>query len=164
MSVNHYKPHLLVLPEDDANRQIANGFVLNHHINNQALQILNAAGGWMKVLDKFVGDHLAGMYTYPHRHLLLLLDFDDDELNRRQFMSSKIPAPLLQRVFALGVKSEPERLKTDSGKSYEKIGAVLAEECVAESTVLWSHHLLMHNQAELMRLTANVKPFLFQSA
>jgi len=163
MSVNRNKPHLLVLPEDDANRQIANGFVLNQRINNRALQILNVAGGWGKVLDKFLGDHLTGMHNYPHRHMLLLLDFDDDEVNRRQLVISKIPVQLLQRVFALGVKSEPERLKTDSGKSYEQIGAVLAEECAAESTVLWSHHLLMHNQAELARLTANVKPFLFQS-
>jgi hypothetical protein len=27
--VNRYLPHVLVLPEDDANRQIANGFVLD---------------------------------------------------------------------------------------------------------------------------------------
>ncbi len=26
MSVNKYKPHVLILPEDDADRQIANGF------------------------------------------------------------------------------------------------------------------------------------------
>lgn len=29
MSVNRYQPHVLVLPEDDANRQLANGFVLD---------------------------------------------------------------------------------------------------------------------------------------
>jgi len=29
MSVNGHLPHVLVLPEDDANRQLANGFVLD---------------------------------------------------------------------------------------------------------------------------------------
>jgi hypothetical protein len=29
MSVNKYHPHVLVLPEDDANRQLANGFLLD---------------------------------------------------------------------------------------------------------------------------------------
>ena len=29
MSVNKYQPHVLVLPEDDANRQLANGFLLD---------------------------------------------------------------------------------------------------------------------------------------
>jgi hypothetical protein len=27
MSANKYKPHVVVLPEDDANRQLANGFL-----------------------------------------------------------------------------------------------------------------------------------------
>ena len=27
MSVNKYKPHVLLIPEDDANRQLANGFL-----------------------------------------------------------------------------------------------------------------------------------------
>jgi len=31
MSINKYEPHLLVLPEDDANRKIANGFILHCH-------------------------------------------------------------------------------------------------------------------------------------
>lgn len=29
MSVNKYKPHVFVIPEDDADRQIADGFVLH---------------------------------------------------------------------------------------------------------------------------------------
>jgi hypothetical protein len=29
MAVNRYKPHIYVVPEDDANRQIANGFLLH---------------------------------------------------------------------------------------------------------------------------------------
>ena len=33
MSVNVYKPHVLVLPEDDADRQIANGFLLDPSLN-----------------------------------------------------------------------------------------------------------------------------------
>jgi hypothetical protein len=28
MSVNKYQPHVLLLPEDDANTELANGFVL----------------------------------------------------------------------------------------------------------------------------------------
>ena len=48
MSVNKYLPHLLILPEDDANRELANGFVLNHAVNSRAVQILPPAGGWKK--------------------------------------------------------------------------------------------------------------------
>lgn len=49
MSINAYKPHLLVLPEDDANRQIADGFVLDSNCNYRAIQVLRVAGGWLKV-------------------------------------------------------------------------------------------------------------------
>lgn len=51
--MNKYKPHVLVLPEDDANRQIANGFLLNSNLNRNAIQILPIAGGWLKVVDTF---------------------------------------------------------------------------------------------------------------
>jgi hypothetical protein len=47
MSVNKYLPHVLVLPEDDANRQLANGF------------------------------HVSGMRKYTDRFMVLLIDFDD---------------------------------------------------------------------------------------
>jgi hypothetical protein len=38
MSPNQYKPHILVLPEDDANRQIANGFIQSPNLNAQSFE------------------------------------------------------------------------------------------------------------------------------
>jgi hypothetical protein len=35
MSVNKYLPHVLVLPEDDANRQMANGFFLDQSFGDR---------------------------------------------------------------------------------------------------------------------------------
>ena len=43
MSVNVYNPHVLVLPEDDANRQIANGFLLEPSIKHRNIQVLTPA-------------------------------------------------------------------------------------------------------------------------
>jgi hypothetical protein len=74
MGLNRYKPHLFVLPEDDANRQIANRFLL----------------------------------------------------------------------------------------SFEDIGEGLANDCADNTNSLWGHPLLRHNRAELDRMIAAVKPFLFQ--
>lgn len=45
MSVNFYKPHVLVLPEDDANRQIAIGFLLDPGLKQRNIQILTPSGG-----------------------------------------------------------------------------------------------------------------------
>ncbi|MGD0959694.1 MAG: hypothetical protein ABSB19_07800 [Methylomonas sp.] len=126
------------------------------------MQVLPVAGGWGKVLDKFRRDHAAKMQNNQLRHMLLLLDFDDEVDNRRKRINNEITEQIANRVFVLGVKSEPEKLKIDSGKTFEQIGATLAKECIDNSKALWSHPLLTHNQAELDRLITIVKPFLFR--
>ena len=76
MSVNRYKPHILVLPEDDANRQIAAGFILDPNLNAWAIQVLPPVGGWKKVVDDFREVYAPVMKGYPERRIVLLIDFD----------------------------------------------------------------------------------------
>jgi hypothetical protein len=91
MSVNKYKPHVLVLPEDDANRQLANGFDLN--LSSRQYGVEHEAGGWYRVCECFVSDHINPMRRNPERYMVLLIDFDDD-LTRLDTVKSKIPADL----------------------------------------------------------------------
>jgi hypothetical protein len=161
MSVNRHKPHVLVLPEDDANRQLANGFLLHPFLSNSnQIQVLEVAGGWRKVLDCFESDHVRGMATYSNRTMVLSIDFDHqrDRLDRAMAV---IPENLKDRVFVLGVWTEPEALKPDLG-SYEKIGLAMAEDCREETTAIWGHELLRHNASEMERLRQKVRPILFQ--
>ncbi len=72
MSTNKYKAHILVLPEDDANRQIANGFVLHPNLNERAIQILPAAGGWTKIMHAFRTVHAHQMKQYHERRIVLI--------------------------------------------------------------------------------------------
>lgn len=161
MSVNVYKPHVLVLPEDDADRQIANGFLLEPSIKQRNIQVLPPAGGWGKVLDSFVKTQVKALRTHEGRHVVLLIDFDDQVALRRTQFLSQFPADVQDRVFLLGTRSEPEPLRKQCGDSLEKIGKVLAAECFRNETELWKHPLLEHNEAERMRLNAKVKSFLF---
>ena len=50
---NKYRPHLLVVLEDAANREILNGFIAHHMVDNRRLLFDPVVGGWMKVLEKF---------------------------------------------------------------------------------------------------------------
>jgi hypothetical protein len=161
MSVNNYRPHILILPEDSANSEIANGFLLNPKLNERLIQILPFARGWMTVLDKFIDDHVSKMRLYPERMIVLLIDFDEDE-DRLVYVETKIPSDLKNRVFVLGVFSEPEKLKSDIKKGFEEIGEALATDCSENTDKLWSHDLLEHNRNELERLMTHVKPFLFK--
>jgi len=160
MSVSKYVDHLLVLPEDDANTKVLNGFVLHDTINSRLVHVLPEAGGWRHVLDEFEEIHVKELRIYPRRRMLLLIDFDEKE-NRRQEAEARIPTDVQQRVFLIGTWSEPEKLKTALGRSLEEIGRALAEDCYCNTPTTWSHPLLQHNTGELTRLREQVHPFLF---
>lgn len=160
MSINKHKPHLLVLPEDDANRQIANGFIRDLNLNQRAIQILPIADGWKKAVDEFTNEHIKSMRQFPQRMIVLLIDFDEVE-DRLSYVKSHIPEDFKNRVFVLGVQSNPEDLKRDIKQSLEAIGETLATDCSENKNELWGHNLLIHNQSELERMIKLVKPFLF---
>jgi len=161
MRVNKYQPHLLVLPEDDANRQIANGFILNSNINEPAIQVLPIADGWGKVVDKFKENHISEMRKFSKRMIVLLIDFDENYEDRFSYVKKQIPDDLENRVFVLGVLSEPENLRSNLGNNFECIGENLAKDCSNNTNELWGHDLLKHNKTELDRMILSVKPFLF---
>lgn len=162
MGCNNYKPHLLVLLEDDANRQIAMGFVLAPTLNERVIQFLPVAGGWLKVVAKFKHEQVVDMHRYSERRVVLIIDFDD-QVERLSQIQEEIPEGLINRVFVLGTLSEPENLRTQMNKSFEKIGQALAQDCADNTQTVWGHPLLKHNESELGRMVKNVKPFLFNS-
>ena len=163
--MNRYKPHVLVVPEDDANRQLANGFLQNPARNLRAIQVLPPAGGWVKVLDNLLDDYHAMLDEFPQRHLVLLIDFDEQvEARLARFKDSldSLSAKVRDRVYLLGTQDEPEPLRKACRVSLESIGEELGNACADGEAGLWDHAMLKHNHSELERLTHNVKPFLFQ--
>lgn len=160
MSANNHRPHLLVLPEDDANRQILVGFRNYHAVNSRQMPIQNVAGGWLKALDTILEEHVVTMRTYPNRHVLLVIDFDN-RLARRDEIVGQIPQDLQERFFVIGCLDEPERLFTSLRTRPEALGELLAADCDQGTSTTWSHEMLSHNTAEIQRLTLKVKPFLF---
>lgn len=161
MSVNRELPHVLVLPEDDANRQIANGFHLQVvWARQRQMQVLPAAHGWMHVIEDFLTDHAPDMDHYPQRLMILLIDSDGDA-ERLQTTRARIPEHLTERVFILGALTEPEKLKPDLGP-YERIGHGMAQDCREGTDHVWGHVLLQNNSAELERLRPRLCPILFE--
>ncbi|MGB6746143.1 MAG: hypothetical protein WBE38_21010 [Terracidiphilus sp.] len=162
MAPNNYLPHILVLPEDDADRQIANGFVLDESLHTRRIQVLEEAGGWTRVLDSFETDYIFGMESWPGRFMVLLIDFDGQE-GRLTQAKSRIPAHLAGRVFILGALTNPEDLRQSLGGSLEEIGKALAKDCREGTDTVWDHALLRHNSSEVERLRERVRPILFPS-
>jgi hypothetical protein len=160
MAPNKHQPHVLVLPEDGADRQLANGFLLDLSLFTRRIQVLEEAGGWTRVLDQFETDHVVGLERWPTRFMVLLIDFDGNE-NRLAQAKSRIPASLHDRVFVLGSLTDPEDLTNQFGLSFEEIGKALAKDCREDSNAIWSHTLLRHNADELNRMRDCIRPILF---
>lgn len=160
MSVNRNRPHILVLPEDDANRQIANGFLLYPPLFNRRIQVLEEAGGWTQVLDRFNSDHSTPMDRWSDRLMVLLIDFDG-RAGRLEEARSRLPPRFNERVFILGALSKPEALRQAGLGSYEEIGFAMARDCHEGTSTMWGHKLLCHNATELGRLTKRASQILF---
>ncbi len=158
--VNRHRPHVLVLPEDDANTKLATGFQLQLDPGClRQMQVLPVAGGWIEVLDRFESDHITEMDRYGDRFMVLLIDFDR-HLERLDQAKSRVPSRMTDRVFILGALSEPEDLRSEGLGSYEKIGSDMAQDCREETNTIWNHILLRHNASELARLNEYVRPIL----
>lgn len=135
MSVNRYLPHVFILPEDDANHQMATGFEVN--VDSTQIRTLTEAGGWRHVCDYFTETHVDEMRQYVERFMVLLIDFDDDAY-RLEKVQAVIPEDLKSRVFVLGVRPEPEDLRRAGIGSYEAIGKKLADDCRNDIYTLWT--------------------------
>jgi hypothetical protein len=74
----------------------------------------------------------------------------------------RILQDLIDRVFVLGVLTEPEALKGSGLGSYETIGREIAKDCRERTDTIGAHKFLRHNSNEIERLRRHVRPILFQ--
>jgi hypothetical protein len=161
MSVNRYRPHVFVIPEDDADRQIADGFVLHPRVTTRQVQVIEPPGGWMRVLDTFRKEYVRLIQQNAHTHVVMVVDFDGEVEGRRAKFEAGTPTDVHARVFVIGPRETPETLRKSLNIGYEDIGRALADDCDRDRTDMWHHELLRHNEAERLRLFQTVKPFLF---
>jgi hypothetical protein len=155
MSANKHLPHLLVIPEDDANQDIMTGFRNHLSVNSRQIQVTNVANGWKKAINTFLDEHAGLMRKFETRYVLIMIDFDDRE-NRFEYALNQIPEDLRNRVFIMGCQDEPERVRAATGLTKEKLGEALAEACSSMAEGLWGNEILAHNQRELERMQTTI--------
>lgn len=163
MGINKFEDHILIFPEDDANREIVNGLTLLPNIKLNKIQIMQSEGGWIKLIESFKKNHLDKLKNNEKRRVVLLLDFDSDpdrkESIKKELIDS-LPISVKERIFIFGAYSEPEDLRRKTKKSFETIGKELLKDCPDNISELWSNELLQHNLTEVDRFRKSV-PFLF---
>lgn len=164
MSVNRYLPHVYVIPEDRADEELANGFVLHDQVQVRQIQVLPCADGWPGVLEKFRTEYISHLRNHKDGYVILLIDFDAEYENRRDRFDKAVPDDLKNRVFVVGSRETPELLRQELGKSFEEIGLSLAEDCYKGTATLWGHDQLKHNEPDRLRLVQTVKSILFANS
>ncbi len=158
------RPHIVVIPEDEANLQLVNGFISYFAVNSRQLGLESPAGGWQPALTLFESSYVQYLRNYPKGNVLLLIDFDSQGDARRTTCEGKIPDDLKGRVFVLGTRDEPESLRREIKLSLESIGESAARDCAQNQTQFWGHEHLIHNLTELARLLPIAHPILFPGA
>ena len=98
MSRDKYGPQVIVIPEDQANQEMANGFLLHWALKLRTIHILRPVGGWKKVIDKFNNDYALSLSNHKERRVVLLLDLDEDR-NRPGVIRADLPPDIQDRVF-----------------------------------------------------------------
>ena len=161
MTMNRYQPHVYVIPEDDRDRQIAEGFLLHDQVDARRMQVMPLAGGWSYVLKTFEDEYVGYLRANPQGHVVMLIDYDGQYSDRRAEFEAAIPYDLKPRVFVIGPKKTPEILRQEMGASFEQIGISLADDCNAGTEIVWGHDQLKHNDADRQRLVQVVRPILF---
>ena len=74
--MNKFVHHIFVIPEDEADEEIANGFALHERVDVRRIQVMPVAGGWSNVLAIFREEYIPRLRKYPLGHVVMLIDFD----------------------------------------------------------------------------------------
>lgn len=158
--MNKFIHHIFVIPEDEADREIADGFVNNERVDDRRIQVMPVARGWPNVLTTLEDEYIVRLRKYTLGHVVMLVDFDDQGGDRMARFRQVIPDDLRGRVFVVGSSMNPEALKDALRLSAEQIGWQLAEDCALGGAGLWRHEQLQHNAEERERLATAVQAFL----
>lgn len=164
MSINRFRPHVVAIPEDRANEQLATGFQQYYAVNYRSIDIKGVAGGWLRVLEMFEKEYVRYLRNYQYGHIVMLVDFDKQGEVRRGECEQRIPDDLKPRVFVLGTGIAPEDLRSELNLTFEEIGGLLARDRSKDDWGQWRHPHLVHNLPVLERLLPVIKPIVFQNA
>ncbi len=121
------------------------------------MRVLEEADGWTKAVAKLKSAHFPAMQFDQNRFVVLLIDCDGKP-ERLDDVRAEVPSSLADRVFVLGARTKPEKLRVGDK---ERFGGLLAEDCRAGTSKAWGHELLKHNSAEVDRMRQIVGPMLF---
>ena len=147
---NKYKWHIVVVPEDEATRQLGNGLSNAFPSIVNRIKFLREAGGWADAIATVKDLELD---KYSDRRVLLIIDLDQDDTRLGFIRSQPEISKFNNRIFILGSFKAVEQLKP-IGESHnlENVGQRLGEDCSC-----WNDSLLIACREDACRLKAEIE-------
>ncbi len=151
MSVNLFKPHLVILPEDEKNRDIA--LAVQRHLPRafaNQIKIENPLRGWLKTLDAI---DLVYQPNKDEQYIVAVIDFDDNLEERHQMIAKRFEENGYNKghVFVIGAKSEAENV-WQMPILQDKTLRLENEDYLKFTDRFWTSDQLVHNRATLEAL------------
>ena len=100
------------------------------------------------------------LQKYKSSHVALIVDFDGKR-ERGSEIKQLVGEGVRDRVFVIGVLTEPEKLRNATGIKFEQLGRQIAEGCKDSSIDFWQHDLLVHNIEEIRLLSGAIRDIFF---
>lgn len=157
--MNKFKPHLFIVPEDDADRQIAVGFQMHLEAKGE-MQIVDVARGWLKVVGVIKDEYVPLLKNNLNSHVLGIIDCDKDA-DRIAGQLENFPEDIRNRIFLLGVNENPQEFKRSAKMHFAEIGEKLADECYKDELDLWNHEMLSYSSSEALRAKDVLRELVF---
>ena len=120
MSPNRHQDHVIIIPEDDADRQIANGFCSSYQLGTRGrrVQVVNETGGWHNAEATLHKTYVPHLREFNNSRVVLVIDFDSDATRGAEVLE-RVPEELRDRVFVIGSLTDPQDLARSLKKSLE---------------------------------------------
>lgn len=171
MSINRQQEHVIFFGEDEATRDLAQGFVESAKINELRCDVWHTFGtGWQSTVEAI---ELVNMVRYPLTRLVLVIDLDRKGVHHIDKIKREIAeSPFKDRVYVIGGAKDVQALQrafvaaNSIGKMSEQdTGRKIADECFKDESCIegvWANPELVGNVAELVRLCRDAKDIIFK--
>lgn len=146
---NKYRWHIVVIPEDDATRQLGNGLINTFPDIAKFIKVLPVTRGWKRAVECVESLNLK---NFSQRRVLLIIDFDKNKDRLEAIKAKEDFSEFKDKIFIIGCFNEAEDLKRLVGRTnLEQVGQILGSDCE-----YWNNPLLLNCRDDACRLKEEI--------
>lgn len=154
MKINRQQKHVIFFGEDEATRDLAQGFIESAKIDELRCDVWHEFGtGWQSTAEAI---ERVKMAHYPLTHLILVIDLDRKGQQHIDYLKNEIAnSPFRDRVYVIGGSNDVQALQRDftKGNSIGKMSCQDTGRAIADDALRMNRVLKASGQPPLSCIT-----------